>query len=151
MSEFRSTSARRTLGHFQMHFETFLSQLISMTTSHTFQLVLTSQTREITYRLLHSSHLFLPSLPRSSYNIYDHDVKTGPLILHSLYFMLRHSSFTRPSSCLFLFFDLDPNAHEYTQMDTPLPATWSRQYKQYSKRILHRTNSQERSNISRRR
>lgn len=45
MSEFRSTSARRTLGHFQMHFETFLSQLISMTTSYTFQVVLTSQAR----------------------------------------------------------------------------------------------------------
>lgn len=147
MSEFRSTSARRTLGHFQMHFETFLSQLISMTTSHTFQVVLTSQARN------HVSPTpflpYLPSLPRSSYNIYDHDVETGPLILHSLYFMLRHSSFTRPSSCP--FFDLDPNAHEYTQMDTPLPATWSRQYKQYSKKIPHKTNSQERSNISRRR
>lgn len=44
MSEFRSTSARRTLGHFQMHLETFLSQ-ISMTTSYTFQVVLTSQAR----------------------------------------------------------------------------------------------------------
>lgn len=60
MSEFRSTSARRTLGHFQMHFETFLSQLISMTTSHTFQVVLTSQARNHVYI---SPTPFLPSIP----------------------------------------------------------------------------------------
>lgn len=103
MSEFRSTSARRTLGHFQMHFETFLSQLISMTTSHTFQVVLTPQARNHV-----SPTPFLPSIPPIPSKIFVQHIRprrrnrpphTSFVILYASSFFF-HSTFFVPLSLL---------------------------------------------------
>lgn len=106
MSEFRSTSARRTLGHFQMHFATFLSQLISMTTSHTFQdVVLTSQARNhvsptpfLPYMIPIPSKTFVQHIRPRRRNRPPH---TSFVILYALLFFF-HSTFFVPLSLLLL-------------------------------------------------